>query len=138
MSSWHSLLKLQVMCHPSKVQLRNFWTWILMILHIFFGNKEAVLPFSYWICCFCRFQSAPDFLRSWAFTATCQASACDGGSSAADFKSAQLEALNRTCDFSFSNLFRFFWLIWICMSNPLGRVSRASFFALSTGLIGVL
>ena len=34
-------------------------------------------PFSYWICCFCRFQSAPDFLRSWAFTATCLASACD-------------------------------------------------------------
>ena len=48
-----------------------------MTLHIFFRNKGAVLPFSYWICCFCRFQSAPDFLRSWAFTATCLASACD-------------------------------------------------------------
>ena len=31
-----------------------------------------------------------------------------GGSLATDFKSAQLEALNRTCDFSSSNLFRFF------------------------------
>ena len=69
--------ELQVMCHLSKVQLRNFWTWIQMILRIFCGNKGTVLPFSYWICCFCRFQSAPDFLRSWAFTATCLASACD-------------------------------------------------------------
>ena len=69
--------ELQIMCHLSKVQLRNFWTWIQMILRIFCGNKGTVLPFSYWICCFCRFQSAPDFLRSWAFTATCLASACD-------------------------------------------------------------
>ena len=69
--------ELQVMCYLSKVQLRNFWTWIQMILRIFCGNKGTVLPFSYWICCFCRFQSAPDFLRSWAFTATCLASACD-------------------------------------------------------------
>ena len=69
--------ELQVMCHLSKVQLRNFWTWIQMILRIFCGNKGTVLPFSFWICCFCRFQSAPDFLRSWAFTATCLASACD-------------------------------------------------------------
>ena len=65
--------ELQIMCHLSKVQLRNFWTWIQMILRIFFGNKGTVLPFSYWICCFCRFQSAPDFPRSWAFTATCLA-----------------------------------------------------------------
>ena len=65
--------ELQIMCHLSKVQLRNFWTWIQMILRIFCGNKGTVLPFSYWICCFCRFQSAPDFLRSWAFTATCLA-----------------------------------------------------------------
>ena len=72
--------ELQIMCHLSKVQLRNFWTWIQMILRIFFGNKGTVLPFSYWICCFCRFQSAPDFLRSWAFTATCLASACDSSS----------------------------------------------------------
>ena len=43
--------ELQVMCYLSKVQWRNF--------------------------CFCRFQSAPDFLRSWAFTATCLASACN-------------------------------------------------------------
>ena len=69
--------ELQVTCYLSKVQLRNFWTWIQMILRIFCGNKGTVLPFSYWICCFCRFQSAPDFLRSWAFTATCLASACD-------------------------------------------------------------
>ena len=69
--------ELHVRCHLSKVQLRNFWTWIQMILRIFCGNKGTVLPFSYWICCFCRFQSAPDFLRSWAFTATCLASACD-------------------------------------------------------------
>ena len=69
--------ELQVRCHLSKVQLRNFWTWIQMILRIFCGNKGTVLPFSFWICCFCRFQSAPDFLRSWAFTATCLASACD-------------------------------------------------------------
>ena len=62
--------ELQVMCHLSKVQLRNFWTWIQMILRIFCGNKGTVLPFSYWICRFCRFRSAPDFLRSWAFTAT--------------------------------------------------------------------
>ena len=67
--------ELQIMCHLSKVQLRNFWTWIQMILRIFFGNKGTVLPFSYWICCFCRFQSAPDFLRSWPFTATCLVSA---------------------------------------------------------------
>ena len=72
--------ELQVMCYLSKVQLRNFWTWIQMILRIFFGNKGTVLPFSYWICCFCRFQSAPDFLRSWAFTVTCLASACDSSS----------------------------------------------------------
>ena len=39
-----------------------------MIPCIFCGNKGTVLPFSYWICCFCRFQSTPDFLRSWAFT----------------------------------------------------------------------
>ena len=69
--------ELQVMCYLSKVQLRNFWTWIQMILRIFCGNKGTVLPFSYWICCFCRFQSAPDFRRSWAFTATCPASASD-------------------------------------------------------------
>ena len=86
--------ELQVMCHLSKVQLRNFWTWIPMILRIFFGNKGTVLPFSYWIC-----------LRLFL-----------GGSSAADFKSAQLEAFNGTCDFSSSNFFSFFfWLIWICM-----------------------
>ena len=69
--------ELQLMCHLSKVQLCNFWTWIQMILRIFCGNKGTVLPFSYWIYCFCRFESAPDFLRSWAFTATCLASACD-------------------------------------------------------------
>ena len=67
--------ELQVMCHLSKVQLRNFQTWNPMILRIFFGNKGTVLPFSYWICCFCRFQFALDFLRSWAFTATCLVSA---------------------------------------------------------------
>ena len=78
--------ELQVRCHLSKVQLRNFWTWIQMILRIFCGNKGTVLPFSYWICCFCRFQSAPDFLRFWAFPATCQASACD-------FSSAVLQLL---------------------------------------------
>ena len=69
--------ELQVICHLSKVQLRNFWTWIQMIFRIFCGNKGTVLPFPFWICCFCRFQSAPDFLRSWAITATCLASACD-------------------------------------------------------------
>ena len=69
--------ELQVMSHLSKVQLRNFWTWIQIILRIFFGNKGTVLRFSYWIHCFCRFQSAPDFPRSWAFTATCLASPCD-------------------------------------------------------------
>ena len=69
--------ELQVMCHLSKVQLRNFWTWIQMILRIFCGNKGSVLSFSYSICCFCRFQSALDFLRTSAFTATCLASACD-------------------------------------------------------------
>ena len=84
--------ELQVMCHLSKVQLRNFWTWIPMILRIFFGNKGTVLLFSYWIC-----------LRLFL-----------GGSSAADFKSAQFEAFNGTCDFSSSNFFSFFWLIWIC------------------------
>ena len=46
-----------------------------MILHIFFGDKGAVLPLSYWIYYFCRFQSAPEFLRSWACAASCQASA---------------------------------------------------------------
>ena len=69
--------ELQVMCHLSKVQLRNFWTWIQMILRIFCGNKGTVLSFSYSICCFCRFQPAPDFLRTWAFTVTCLASNCD-------------------------------------------------------------
>ena len=44
-----------------------------MILRIFCGNKGTVLPFPYWICCFCRFQYTPDFLRSWAFTANCLA-----------------------------------------------------------------
>ena len=69
--------ELHVRCHLSKVQLRNFWTWIQMILRIFCGNNGTVFSFSYWICCFCRFQSALDFLRSWSFTATCLASAWD-------------------------------------------------------------
>ena len=121
--------ELQVMCHLSKVQLRNFWTWIQMILRIFCGNKGTVLPFSYWICCFCRFQSAPDFLRSWAFTATCLPSALRlflGGSSAADLKSASLRlwkelviSLLRTCSGFF------YWFGYI--SNPLRRESRTSF-----------
>ena len=34
--------ELQAMCHLSKVQLRNFWTWIQMILRIFCGNKGTV------------------------------------------------------------------------------------------------
>ena len=125
--------ELQVMCYLSKVQLRNFWTWIQMILRIFFGNKGTVLPFSYWICCFCRFQSAPDFLRSWAFTATCLASAC---TLPRRFVSCWLQigsarGFQRNLWLLFFELLQFFfWLIWIGMANPLGRVSRTSFFAL--------
>ena len=111
--------ELQVMCHLSKVQLRNFWTWIPMILRIFFGNKGTVLPFCYWICCFCRFQSAPDFLRSWAFTATCLASAC---TLPQRFVSCWLQigsawGFQRNLWLLFFELlqFFFFWLIWICM-----------------------
>ena len=133
--------ELQVMCHLSKVQLRNFWTWIQMILRIFFGNKGTVLPFSYWICCFCRFQSAPDFLRSWAFTATCLASACDSSSAVRQLLTSNRFSLRLWTELV-SSLLRtssgFFWLIWICMSNPLGRVSRTSFFALATDLFGIL
>ena len=133
--------ELQVMCYLSKVQLRNFWTWIQMILRIFFGNKGTVLPFSYWICCFCRFQSAPDFLRSWAFTATCLASACDSSLAARQLLTSNRFSLRLWTELV-SSLLRtssgFFWLIWICMSNPLGRVSRTSFFALATGLFGIL
>ena len=133
--------ELQIMCHLSKVQLRNFWTWIQMILRIFFGNKGTVLPFSYWICCFCRFQSAPDFLRSWAFTATCLASACDSSLAVRQLLTSNRFSLMLWTELV-SSLLRtssgFFWLIWICMSNPLGRVSRTSFFALSTGLFGIL
>ena len=97
--------ELQVMCHLSKVQLRNFWTWIPMILRIFFCNKGTVLPFFYWIC-----------LRLFL-----------GGSSAADFKSAQLEAFNGTCDFSSSNFFSYFWLIWICMRIPWKSITNQFF-----------
>ena len=133
--------ELQVMCYLSKVQLRNFWTWIQMILRIFFGNKGTVLPFSYWICCFCRFQSAPDFLRSWAFTATCLASACDSSSAVRQLLTSNRFSLRLWTELV-SSLLRtssgFFWLIWICMSNPLGRVSRTSFFALATDLFGIL
>ena len=133
--------ELQVMCYLSKVQLRNFWTWIQMILRIFFGNKGTVLPFSYWICCFCRFQSAPDFLRSWAFTATCLASACDSSLAVRQLLTSNRFSLRLWTELV-SSLLRtssgFFWLIWICMSNPLGRVSRTSFFGLATGLFGIL
>ena len=133
--------ELQVMCYLSKVQLRNFWTWIQMILRIFFGNKGTVLPFSYWICCFCRFQSAPDFLRSWAFTATCLASACDSSSAVRQLLTSNRFSLRLWTELVTSLLRTssgFFWLIWICMSNPLGRVSRTSFFALATDLFGIL
>ena len=111
--------ELQVMCHLSKVQLRNFWTWIPMILRIFFGNKGTVLPFSYWICCFCRFQSAPDFLRSWAFTATCLASACDSSSAVRQLLTSNRLSLRLSTEL-LTSLLRtssvfFFWLIWICM-----------------------
>ena len=125
--------ELQVMCHLSKVQLRNFWTWIPMILRIFFGNKGTVLPFSYWICCFCRFQSAPDFLRSWAFTATCLASAC---TLPRRFVSCWLQigsawGFQRNLWLLFFELLQFFFLTDLDMyANPLGRVSRTSFFAL--------
>ena len=133
--------ELQVMCYLSKVQLRNFWTWIQMILRIFFGNKGTVLPFSYWICCFCRFQSAPDFLRSWAFTVTCLASACDSSSAVRQLLTSNRFSLRFWTELV-SSLRRtssgFFGLIWLCMSNPLGRVSRTSFFALATGLFGIL
>ena len=133
--------ELQVMCYLSKVQLRNFWTWIQMILRIFCGNKGTVLPFSYWICCFCRFQSAPDFLRSWAFTATCLASACDSSSAVRQLLTSNRFSLRLWTELV-SSLLRtssgFFLLIWICMSNPLGRVSRTSFFALATDLFGIL
>ena len=131
--------ELQVRCHLSKVQLRNFWTWIQMILRIFCGNKGTVLPFSYWICCFCRFQSAPDFLRSWAFTATSLASACDFSSWFVScwLQIGGLEALNRTCDFSSSNLFRFFGLICIYIESTWKRI-KCQFFALTTGLFGIL
>ena len=133
--------ELQVMCYLSKVQLRNFWTWIQMILRIFCGNKGTVLPFSYWICCFCRFQSAPDFLRSWAFTATCLASACDSSLAVRQLLTSNRFSLRLWTELV-SSLLRtssgFFWLIWICMSNPLGRVSRTSFFALATDLFGIL
>ena len=133
--------ELQVMCYLSKVQLCNFWTWIQMILRIFFGNKGTVLPFSYWICCFCRFQSAPDFLRSWAFTVTCLASACDSSSAVRQLLTSNRFSLRFWTELV-SSLRRtssgFFWLIWICMANPLGRVSRTSFFALATGLFGIL
>ena len=124
--------ELQVICHLSKVQLRNFWTWIQMIFRFFCGNKGTVLPFPFWICCFVDSSLLRIFLSSFCLRLFL------GGWSVADFKSAQLEALNRTCDFSSSNLCRFFWLIWICMSNPLWRVSRTSFCALSTGLYGIL
>ena len=30
------------MCHPSKVHLRNFWTWIQMILRIFCSNIKEM------------------------------------------------------------------------------------------------
>ena len=133
--------ELQVMCYLSKVQLRNFWTWIQMILRIFCGNKGTVLPFSYWICCFCRFQSAPDFLRSWAFTATCLASACDSSLAVRQLLSSNRFSLRLWTELVTSLLRTssgFFWLIWICMSNPLGRVSRTSFFALATDLFGIL
>ena len=133
--------ELQVICYLSKVQLRDFWTWIQMILPIFFGNKGTVLPFSYWICCFCRFQSAPDFLRSWAFTATCLASACDSSSAVRQLLTSNRFSLRLWTELV-SSLLRtssgFFLLIWICMSNPLGRVSRTSFFGLATGLFGIL
>ena len=91
------------MCHPSKVHLR-----IQMIIRIFCGSKGNVLPFSYWICCFCRFLSAPNFLRSWAFTATCLASACD-------FSSAVRQPLTsnrRAWDFE-QNLWLLFWLVQV-------------------------
>ena len=110
--------KLQVMCRLSKVQLRNFWTGIQMILRIFFANKGTVLPFSYWICCFCRFQSAPDFLRSWAFTATCLASACDFSSAVRQLLTSNrfslrlwtelVTSLRRTCSDFFD------WFRYVC------------------------
>ena len=120
--------ELQIMCHLSKVQLRNFWTWIQMILRIFFGNKGTVLPFSYWICCFCRFQSAPDFLRSWAFTATCLASACDFSSAVRQLLTSNRRAwgFEQNLWLLFFELVRFFdWFGYV--SNPLGRESRTSF-----------
>ena len=125
--------ELQVMCHLSKVQLRNFWTWIPMILRIFFGNKGTVLPFSYWICCFCRFQSAPDFLRSWAFTATCLASACDSSSAVRQLLTSNRLSLRLWTELVTSLLrtSSVFFLTDLDMyANPLGRVSRTSFFAL--------
>ena len=133
--------ELQIMCHLSKVQLRNFWTWIQMILRIFCGNKGTVLPFSYWICCFCRFQSAPDFLRSWAFTATCLASACDFSSAVCQLLTSNrlsvrlwtelLTSLLRTFSGFLTDLEMYVESTWKSITNQF-------FFALSIGLFGIL
>ena len=121
--------ELQVMCHLSKVQLRNVWTWIQMILRIFCGNKGTVLPFSYWICCFCRFQSAPDFLRSWAFTATCLASACDFSSAVRQLLTSNRRAWGFEQNLWLPLLLRTCWVFFteLDMSFSLRRVSRTSF-----------
>ena len=133
--------ELQVMCHLSKVQLRNFWTWIPMILRIFFGNKGTVLPFSYWICCFCRFQSAPDFLRSWAFTATCLASACDSSSAVRQLLTSNRLSLRLSTEvvtslLRTSSVFFFDWFGYVCESTWKSITNQ--FFCTATGLFGIL
>ena len=121
--------ELQVRCHLSKVQLRNFWTWIQMILRTFCGNKGTVLPFSFWICCFCRFQSAPDFLRSWAFTATCLASACDFSSAVRQLLTSNRRAwgFEQNLWLLFFELVQVFFDWFGYLSYPRRRVSRTSF-----------
>ena len=101
-----------------------------MILRIFCGNKGTVLPFSYWICRFCRFRSAPDFLRSWAFTATYLASASNFSSAVRQLLTSNPRArgFEQNLWLLFFELVQVFFSDWIgYMSYPLRRISRTSF-----------
>ena len=117
------------MCHPSKVHLRNFWTWIQMILRIFCSNiKESfyLFPTEY-----AAFVDSRLLLIFWGLKLSLPLVLLLLATFPRRFVSCwlqigELETLNRTCDFS-SDLFRFFLTELDIWRIHLEELSRTSF-----------